>query len=237
MLSLSRLTSVKQLPIRQPQFLDVPCETCAEVIPRDCKIGFHVDCNRGILLFRRGDYAKSIVVVCKGTVKLSSSSKRGDNFIVKLASPGDVLGMSAAIANLPYEVTAESLTPCLLRVLPSFDVLQMIAESASAKHCVTELLARQHQSEVAESCRAALSNSVADRVASVLLKLRQGFHETELREAFRLLLTHQEIAEMVGSTRETVTRAMQQFRRDGVIALNGREITLLRQELLEEMAS
>ncbi len=233
----SRLAFVKQLSIPQQRLQDVSCEACGAVIPKDCKIGFHVYCESRNLLFRRGDYPQNIFIVCKGTIKLSSHSKSGNDFIVKLASPGDVLGMSAAIANLPYEVTAESLTPCLLRVLPSFEVHRMIAESETANHCITELLARQHQTAVAEACRSGLSDSITDRVASVLLKLRQGLHRADSGTAFPLLLTHQEIAEMVGSRRETVTRSIAQLRQEGIIALNGRQITLLRQERLEEMVA
>jgi CRP/FNR family cyclic AMP-dependent transcriptional regulator len=233
----SRLAFVKQLSIRQPNFQDLPCEVCGAVIPKDCKLGSHVYSERKKVLFRRGEYPENIFIVCRGTIKLSSSSRSGNDFIVKLASPGDVLGMSAAIANLPYEVTAESLTPCLLRVLPSVDVRRMIAESDTAKDCVTELLARQHQTAVADACRSGLSDSITDRVASVLLKLGQEFHRADSQTAFCLSLTHQEIAEMVGSRRETVTRSMSQLRQEGIIALNGRQITLLRQERLEEMVA
>jgi len=237
MRNISKLPLAKQISIRKALSQDGPCVACAEVIPRDCKVGFHVDCKREVVLFRRGDYPENIFVVCKGSIKLSISSKRGNNVIVRLASPGDVLGLSAVIVNRPYEVTAESVGPCLLRVLPGADVLRTIAENGRASHCITESLARQHQSEISAACEAALSNSVAGRVATVLLKLQQAMHDGRTRSAFPLLLTHTEIAEMVRTTRESVSRSMMQLRRDGVIAVKRGEITLLRQELLEEMAS
>lgn len=229
----SRLAFAKQLSTRQQ--LDISCELCSKVIPRDCKIGFHIFAKSKALLFSRGDSSQNIFIVCSGTIKLSSNSKTGNSFIVKLASPGEVLGMSAAIASVPYEITAETLTPCLLRVLPSVEVRRLVAENKDAHHCVTELLARQHQAAVSETCQVFLSNTIAERVARVLLKLKQGWHDTNAHAAFPLLLTHQEIAEMVGSRRETVTRSITQLREEGIIAISENNITILRHERLEEM--
>ena len=231
----SRLAFAKQLSTRQQ--LDVSCEICTKVIPRDCKIGFHIFAKSKTLLFSRGDSPQNIFIVCNGTIKLSSNSKTGNTFIIKLASPGEVLGISAAIANDPYEITAETLTPCLLKVLPSAEVRRLVAENKTANHCVTELLARQHQAAVSETCRVSLSNTITERVARVLLKLKQGWHETDAYGTFPLLLTHQEIAEMVSSRRETVTRSITQLREEGIIALNGSNITILRHEQLEEMSA
>ena len=102
--------------------------------------------------------------------------------------------------------------------------------------CVTELLAKQHQAAVSETCHASLSNTITERVARVLLKLKQRWHEADAYGTFPLLLTHQEIAEMVSSRRETVIRSITQLREEGIIAQNGSNITILRHEQLEEMS-
>src|SRR3984893_18825771 len=67
---------------------------------------------QGAVLFVEGQVPRGIFVICKGTVKLSINSPSGRTMIVKLAEPGEVLGLSANISAKPYEVTAETIDPC-----------------------------------------------------------------------------------------------------------------------------
>ena len=76
-----------------------------------------VEYPRGTVLFREGDQCDAIFVVCSGKIKVSVSSREGRTMILRIADAGDVLGMSAALGNEPFEVTAESLEPSRVRVL------------------------------------------------------------------------------------------------------------------------
>src|SRR5208282_5027882 len=67
---------------------------------------------RGAVLFVQGQLPRGIFVLCKGSGKLAVNSPSGTTAIVKVAAPGEVLGLSATISGKPHEVTAETIDPC-----------------------------------------------------------------------------------------------------------------------------
>ena len=69
----------------------------------------------GATLFVEGETCRGIYVVCRGRVKLSATSKEGQTLVLKVAQPGEVLGLSATVAGIPHETTAETGQPCQLR--------------------------------------------------------------------------------------------------------------------------
>jgi CRP/FNR family cyclic AMP-dependent transcriptional regulator len=71
-------------------------------------IGTHKIVVSGTVLFTQGESPQNIFVMCAGRVKLSTASRSGKILLIKIAKPGDVLGLSAALAERPYEVTAQA---------------------------------------------------------------------------------------------------------------------------------
>ena len=84
--------------------------------------------RRGNILFREGDECGAVFVICSGKVKVSAASSQGRSFTLRIAGDGDVLGMGAVLQDIEYEVTAEAIEPCLVRVaqLP-YPVGRMVA--------------------------------------------------------------------------------------------------------------
>ena len=91
------------------------CNLTPEALQDFDSIGVMMSHARGAKLFNEGDAARNVFVICFGQVKISSTSRDGKTMILKIAGPGDVMGLSAVLANVPHEVTAEAIEPCQVK--------------------------------------------------------------------------------------------------------------------------
>src|SRR6202051_4296670 len=162
---------------------------------------------QGAVLFVEGQVPRGIFVLRKGSVKLSINSPNGRTMIVKLAEPGEVLGLSATISGKPYEVTAETLDPCQVNFVKRDDFLRFIKDDVDACFKVAEQLGEKYHNACKEVRSLGLSHSAAEKLATLLLEWSKKNGESAKTEPrFKIRLTHEEIAQMIGTSRETVTR-------------------------------
>ena len=159
------------------------------------------------MLFVEGQMPRGIFVLCKGSVKLSINSPSGRTVIVKLAEPGEVLGLSATISGKPYEVTAETLDPCQVNFVKREDFLRFLKDDVEACFKVAEQLSEKYHNACKEAGSLGLSHSAAEKLAKLLLEwsMKNG-DAAKAEPRLKLRLTHEEIAQMIGTSRETVTR-------------------------------
>lgn len=194
----------------------------------------HVMVPMGSILFAEGHAPSSVSVVCDGRVKLTTSSRGGKTLLVKIAKPGDVLGLSAAVSNTPYEVTAQAIEPTQIKTFHQKDFLRFMKRHVEGSLHAAESLSNEYRSALSDACRLALSSSIAGRVAHLLLELavENGTAENAQPE-IHMPLKHVDLASMLGSSRESVTRVLNNFRRKGVISIKGPKMTILRKKALE----
>ncbi len=197
-------------------------------------IGAYITLKEGTVLFAQGESTRSVAVVCVGRIKLACSSREGKTLLVRIAKPGDVLGLSAALSNTPHEVTAQAIEPVRIKMFAGSDFLRFIRHHGEGSMHAAESLNGEYQSALNDACRLALSSSVAGRVANLLLELAA---ENETAQNFRpeihLPLTHEEVASMLGSSRESITRVLSNFKRTGIVSIKAAKVTILRKEALE----
>ncbi len=124
----------------------------------------------GAVLFVEGQMPRGIFVLCKGSVKLSINSPSGRTVIVKLAEPGEVLGLSASISGKPYEVTAETLDPCQVNFVKREDFLHFLKDDVEACFKVAEQLSEKYHNACKEAGALGLSHSAAEKLAKLLLE-------------------------------------------------------------------
>ncbi len=79
-------------------------------------IGAYIALDEDAILFAQGEAPQSVAVVCVGRMKLVCSSRQGKTLLVRLAKPGDVLGLSAALSNTPHEVTAQAIEHVQIKI-------------------------------------------------------------------------------------------------------------------------
>lgn len=99
-------------------------------------------CERGSVLFREGQPARGVFVLCEGRVKLSVCSDSGRRLVLRIAGPGEVLGLSASLSGSPYEVTAETLDNARVAQVKRKDLLRFLRDHREACLQVVHLLSQ-----------------------------------------------------------------------------------------------
>ncbi len=187
------------------------------------------------MLFVKGEFPRGVFLLCSGRVKLTtSSSEGGRTLIVKIAEAGEVLGISATILGTPYEVSAETIEPTLLNFIKRDDFLTFMGAHVDVCMHTAEQLSEKYQSAQRDLRSLGLSQTTTVKLAGLLLDWCAGRGEktpTGLR--ISLLLTHEEVAQMIGTTRETVTRILSNFKRRRLIEVKGSSLFVLDKAKLE----
>jgi CRP/FNR family transcriptional regulator, cyclic AMP receptor protein len=213
------------------------CNLTDEALKDYDRIGIMMSHARGAKLFSEGDPARNVFVVCFGQVKISSTSRDGKTMILKIAGPGDVMGLSAVLANVAHEVTAEAIEPCQVKTIRKQDFVDFLDRHGIASMHAAQSLSSEYMTVFHDAKRLALSGSAAGRLARLLLDWGRAAANGKPEIKFTMALTHEEIANMAGTSRETVTRLLNQFRRDQWIAIKGSSMTIVKPEQLERLTA
>ncbi|MBZ5630053.1 MAG: Crp/Fnr family transcriptional regulator [Acidobacteriia bacterium] len=199
------------------------------------KIKFPSMLPRASVLFVEGQVPRGIYLLCRGRVKLSVNSSDGKTMILKIAEPGEMLGMHACVSNIPYELTAETVQTCQVVFIKRDDFHKFLEEHGSA--C---LQAAQHLSanchNAYDMIRAiGLSHSASEKLARMLLELAAEGESTKDGIRVKLALTHEEIAQVIGTSRETVTRLLGGFRKTQMATLRGSTLLIKNKSGLQKL--
>lgn len=188
------------------------------------------------MLFIEGQQPRGVFVLCTGKAKLSTSSAEGKTVITKISGAGDVLGLSATISNRPYEVTAEMIEPGQANFITRDALLHFLRDHGEVALRVAEQLSMNYYSAYQGIRTLGLSNSPAERFAKLLLEWSSTPASSDPLQV-KLTLTHEEIAEMIGTTRETVSRLFSQFKKKQIVQLKGATLTIRNRAALEKLVS
>jgi len=214
------------------------CNMTANSIAAVDSIKFTGVYPKGSLLFVEGEMPRGIFILCSGRAKLTTSSTEGKTLIVKIAEAGEVLGASATILGKPYEVSAETIEPAQLNFIKRDDFLKLLGTNAEACMHTAQQLSEKYHSAQREIRSLGLSQTTSEKLAKLLLDwCARGGEETSKGIRLKVLLTHEEIAQMIGTTRETVTRLLSDFKRKKIIEMKGSSVFVLAKDSLETMVT
>jgi CRP/FNR family transcriptional regulator len=191
---------------------------------------------KSAMLFIEGQQPRGVFVLCTGKAKLSTSSSEGRTVITKISEAGDVLGLSAIISNRPYEVSAEMIEPGQANFITRDALLQFMREYGEVALRVAEQLSRNYYTAYEGIRTLGLTNSPSERFAKLLLGWANAPNNGNSLQV-KLTLTHEEIAEIIGTTRETVSRLFSQFKRKQIVQLKGATLTIRNKAALERMVN
>src|SRR5258707_12606823 len=191
---------------------------------------------KSAMLFIEGQQPRGVFVLCAGKVKLSTSSREGKTIITKLSDAGDVLGLNATISNRPYEVTAEMVEPGQANFIARDAFLQFLRDHGEVAVRVAEQLSRNYYTAYEEIRTLGLAASPAEKFAKLLLSWTSESKDgANGSQQLRLTLTHEEIAEMIGTTRETVSRLFSEFKKKQLLQVKGATLTIRNKPGLEKL--
>ncbi len=182
-----------------------------------------------------GQQPCGIFILCQGRVKLSTTSRDGRTLIVRIAEAGEVLGLQAVITGAPYELTAETMQPCQLNYVRRDDMLRFLRGHAEASLHATQHLARDCSDAYGVVRAIGLSHSVSERFARFLLETAADGEVSHGKVRVRLAMTHEEMSQLVGTSRETITRLLSEFKRNSLVELKGATLIIHNRPALRHM--
>jgi CRP/FNR family cyclic AMP-dependent transcriptional regulator len=190
----------------------------------------------GAILFVEGQMPRGAFVLCSGKVKLSTTSKEGKVLVLKVVEPGEVMGQSAMISGEAFEVTAETVGPCLVNFVERDGLLRLMERSGELGLRSAQAVSREFQFTYREIHELVLSRSSSGKLARLLLSWIG--HDAEKGPEVRIHapVTHEEIAQRIGASRETVTRLLSDLRKKDLIKLEGSTLVIKNRPALEALA-
>ena len=214
------------------------CDLLASALQAFENIKYATAYPKGAVLFVEGQAPRGIFVLCKGRVKLSICAPDGKTLIVKIADPGEVLGLSASVSGKPYELTAETVDPCQVNFVKREDFLRFLKEHPDACFKVAEQLSEKYNTACHEVRSLGLSHSAGEKLARLLLEWSSRNGEASKNEPrVKLALTHEEIAQMIGTSRETVTRLFGDLKKRQILQTKGSTLVIRNKAALKMLAS
>jgi CRP-like cAMP-binding protein len=194
------------------------------------------DLARGDYLFREGDPGDALHVVVEGKVKICRTSSDGRENVIAILGPGDLLGELSLFDAQPRAASAVAVVDCSLATLSDAGFHSWLREHPRGAFGLLRALAvRLRQTN--EAMADLVFTDVPGRIAKTLLNLGERFGEpdgTGTRVAHDL--TQEELAQLIGASRETVNKALADFAARGWIRLDGRAVVLLDTDRLAHRA-
>jgi len=190
----------------------------------------------GAILFVEGQSPRGIFVLCSGKVNLSTTSREGKILILKTAEAGEPLGLSASISGMGYEATAEAETPCRVNFVNRKHFLELMQFNSDIGMHTAQCLSRDFQSAYRDIHDLVLTRSSAGKLARLLLSHSRTAAEGAVETRVHSAMTHEEMAQRIGSSRETVTRLLSDLKRKQLIRLDGPTLVIRDRTALQALA-
>jgi CRP/FNR family transcriptional regulator len=184
-----------------------------------------IDIQPHSVLFSQGEHASNLYIVCGGFLKVTIRTADREA-IIRIAGPGSLLGLHAALSGQACEISAIALTGARLRLIARESFLTLLRTHLEAQRMAIKCLCDEYSYVLDDLSRIALAETVGARLSNLLLKLSRQIGEPlpEGGFSFHLLLSHAEIAAMIDTTRETVSRLLCQFRKKGWISIDRSQV-------------
>ena len=182
--------------------------------------------DAGFALYSERDESHGIYIVLEGEVKLSINSSEGRRLSLRIARKGDILGLASALSGSPYETTAETVYPSRLVPIGRREFLGFMMRHPEAYQVLSEELTREFTMACEQLRTVGLSSSAPEKLARLLLDWSENGQTFESGTKFRFSMTHEEIGEFIGASRETVTRTLSTFKHQRLVAFNGSILTI-----------
>jgi CRP-like cAMP-binding protein len=184
--------------------------------------------KKGTVLFRKGDIGSKLYAVCAGAVRISSSSEQGNDAILNLITPGDIFGEIAFLDQGPRTADAVVAESGEIMVIERRDFIQLLREHPGVSMRLIEILCSRLR-RTSEQVEDIVFLSVPHRLAKVLLQL----HRRSSKAPNKILITQQEISQMIGASRESTNKQLRDWQRRKWLRLERNCVVVLAPEALK----
>ena len=190
----------------------------------------------GAVLFSEGQSPRGIFMLCHGRAKLSISSGEGKTLITRIVEPGEALGLASSLSGNAYKTAAETLEPSQVNFVRREDLLRFIGSHHDACNSVALQLTHECESEADHIRAIELSHSAAEKLAGLILSwCSERGRPVAGGTRVQMLMTHEDMSQLIGTSRETVTRLLRDFRDKKLISINGSALVVHNRTALESL--
>lgn len=189
----------------------------------------------GAMLFAEGQVARGIFIVRRGRVKLSICGSDGRTLILRMVDSGNPMGVAAVVSGRQYEATAETQEPSEISFLRHSDLLRLMRLHGEIALWVTQHISSDYATTCREIRDLILSDSASEKLARLLVGWLDENATSGNPRQMKLALTHEEIGQMIGSSRETVSRLFAGFKKQRLIQQNGSTLVIPNRMALESL--
>jgi CRP/FNR family cyclic AMP-dependent transcriptional regulator len=208
-------------------------ESESEVLER---IKVTIAYQAGATLYLEGEACRGIYILCSGRVKLSTASRDGQTIIFGIAKPGEVLGLGATVSGSPHNTTAETGQACQLSFVKTSEFIHFLKTNPEARmHAAVHL--SQECERAYQHFRSFVGSSASERIARLIIEWSHDDSEMVTAHGVKVFLTHHEMAQIVGMSRETVTRTLAEFRKRRIAEFRGSTLLIRDMAALQHIAA
>ncbi|MDR5658680.1 Crp/Fnr family transcriptional regulator [Serpentinicella sp. ANB-PHB4] len=213
-----------------PGFQDLKSDDLEKI----SKISTYKNLSKGTTIFFEGDLGEAVYFLKSGKVKIYKTTLDGREHIFNIVGSGDVFAEVTLFNNIPYPASTEVIEDAEVGVIKNRDLEKLIKENAEIALEIIKVFSKKLFESQQKVKELALGDTYA-RTAQTILKLSKenGIKTSEGIE-LKLDISRQELANMIGTARETVSRALSQFKKEGSIDLKGKKMTIKNMEKLRD---
>jgi len=187
-------------------------------------------------LMTEGEIPRGVYIACGGRAKLSIRARDGKTIILKIAGDHQVLGLSAVVTGGPSLITVTTIELCQIKFIERDSFLRLIERSSHAALACATMIAREIATSFDDAYDLLLARSSTEKLARLLLSWVAN--EPRNRDlCVPTEFTHEEMAQMIGSSRETVTRLLSDMKRKDLIRLEGATLVIPNRIALQAIMS
>ncbi len=183
-------------------------------------------------LMTEGQIPRGVYIACSGRAKLSVVARDGKTIILKIAGDRQVLGLSAVVSGRPSPITVTTIELCQIKFVERDSFLRLIESDSHAALACATMLAREVTTSFDDVYELLLARSSTEKLLSWVSGEPRNWGLRISTE-----FTHEEIAQMIGSSRETVTRLLSDMKRKDLIRLEGATLVIPNRIALQAIAS
>ncbi len=213
---------------------ELPCDSrCSEIRGlKNVKLSKYYP--RHTVLFAEGQQPRGVYVLCEGRAKVSIASAEGKTVVLRIAQPGELLGINATLNGEPYNATVETLERCRIDFVPGEALLKLLDRDRKACLEVAKALGRKLNGVVDHTRLLFLSRSASEKLARLLVKWCDE-HGKRTADGIRIDfgLTHEQVAQIICSSRETVTRLLTDLKRKQIVSFADNAILVRNRKALD----
>jgi len=190
--------------------------------------------KRGAILYSEGSRISGVFCINSGILKIFKTGSDGKEQIVAFAQKGDLTGYRSVLSNEPACTTAQVIEEATICFIPSAVIFQLVRSNGDFSLALMQLTCKE-LNQANSFIKDIAQKTVRERLAEALLMLDQSFGNTS-DGSLNILLTREELSNIIGTATESVIRLLSEFKSDGIISMSGKHIKLINRKYLVKIS-